>query len=237
MRSRVHNFALEAGLYTRNSNTDALDAPLTRDRVRAVQATGYYQGADPWGGTNLVSTTLSRGIEGLGASDVGDDYLSRAQAAPDFTVLKATWRRQDFVAPDVLISTLITGQKASKPLYSSEEFGFGGAYLGRAYDESEILGDDGFAGLVEVAWTSLPEWRGVKLVPSAFYEVGRVWNQDADQDPRTSAADTGLALDFRYREISASLSVAQPLTRPADTPLQGGNGKNPRISFRLGMAL
>jgi hemolysin activation/secretion protein len=233
VRSRIHNLALEGGLYIRNSNTDILGTPSTRDRIRALQATAHYQGIDPWGGTNLVNATLTQGVEGLGANSPDEALTSREAAQPDFTTLKASWRRQDFVTKDVLMTSFVTGQKASKPLYSSEEFGFGGAYLGRAYDESEILGDDGVAGSVEVAWTGAPQWRGVTLTPSVFYEVGRVWNQDPDQLPRQSAADIGLGLDARYRNISASLSIAQPLTKPADTPLRGENGKSPRIMFNI----
>jgi hemolysin activation/secretion protein len=51
--------------------------------------------------------------------------------------LTATYNRLQSLAGDVSGSLTLSGQKASQSLYSSEEFGYGGMAVGRAYDTSE----------------------------------------------------------------------------------------------------
>lgn len=233
LRSRLENLSFALDLYLRNSSADLLGDPGARDRVRAVELSARYGARDPLDGANILDVALRQGISGLGASAEGDSYLSRSQAVPDFRVLALAWSRQDFIAPDWLVRTTLAGQLASDPLYSSEEFGFGGPYLGRAYEESEILGDEGLAGSVEVQWHGMNPRSGVQLVPSIFYDLGKVWNID-DEQTDASAASAGVALRAVHRSgVSADLSLAWPLTRPASTPVYGANESGPRLFFGL----
>ncbi|MCB9964484.1 MAG: ShlB/FhaC/HecB family hemolysin secretion/activation protein [Rhodospirillales bacterium] len=235
IRQRQHNMSFSLALDGRNVNTDILDTPLTRDRIRAVRLSGSYDGADPLHGYNALNMTLSRGITGLGANEPGELNLSRADAEPDFTKFEATWQRSQFIAADWLGVTTLTGQRASKALYSSEEFGFGGPSLGRAYDASEITGDHGIGGAVEVQYTGIEPVKEIKFTPSVFYEAGKIWNIDDGQDDGLSIADAGIGLNISHPSgLSGALTIAQPLTKSIDTPTYGNNGHNPRIYFQLG---
>lgn len=234
---RQRNQNLDAGLSFayRNSDTDILDTISSRDRIRAARAKLNYDGRGPFMGFNIVNLTLSRGIEGLGANNDGDANLSRPAAEPDFTVINARWQRQQFITPDWLLTSTLAGQKSSKALLASEEFGFGGPALGRAYDASEITGDDGIAGSLEVSFTGLdPVW-DFRLTPSVFYDIGKIWNHDDGQPNGLSAASAGVGMSVYHPSgFNGRMSLALPLTKPLDTPVQGNNGKNPRLFFQIG---
>lgn len=235
IRQRQKNLSFGLALNGRNVNTDILDTPLTRDRIRALRVSGAYDGADPLGGYNALNMTVSRGITGLGANKPGEANLSRADAEPDFTKFEATWQRSQFIAENWLGITTITGQRASKALYSSEEFGFGGPSLGRAYDASEITGDHGIGGAVEIQYTGIEPVKEIKLTPSVFYEAGKIWNIDDGQDDGLSVADAGIGFNISHPSgLSGTLTIAQPLTKSIDTPTYGNNGHNPRLYFQLG---
>ncbi|MGM0423189.1 MAG: ShlB/FhaC/HecB family hemolysin secretion/activation protein [Pseudomonadota bacterium] len=235
VRQRQRNVNLSLSLEGRNVNTDLLDTPLIRDRIRVLRAHMLYDGTDPFGGDNRFDLTLSQGLSGLGASDKGDQNLSRTSAAPDFSKIELFWQRQQFVAQDWLVSGSLRGQYASKALYSSEEFGFGGPFMGRAYDSSEIIGDHGVGAALEVHYTGLPVMQDVKITPSVFYDMGKIWNIDAGQENALSAANAGFGVNLLHPSgVTASFSVAVPLTKSIDTPIYGGNGHSPRLYFQLG---
>ena len=128
------------------------------------------------------------------------------------------------------------GQLASAPLYSSEEFDYGGTEFGRAYDPAEIVGDYVFAFGLELNYLGIERYKDFKLNPYIFYDIGKVYNLDTG-GINESAASTGFGLKFLYNEnISFDLGMAWPLTRPADNPLHG-NGKNPRFTFNLDLEI
>lgn len=235
IRQRQSNLSLGIALDGRNVNTDILDTPLTRDRIRALRIKGKYSTPDRFDGYNALNTILSRGLDGLGANEPGEATLSRADAKPDFTILKATWQRSQILTDDWLLATTLTGQRASKALYSSEEFGFGGPSLGRGYDSSEITGDHGIGGSIEVQYKGLDPIQDLKLTPITFYELGKIWNIDDGQADGLSTANAGVGLNLAHPSgLIGSLTIAQPLSKSIDTPIYGNNGHNPRIYFQLG---
>ena len=236
IRQRTHSVTLGLALEGHNTDTDFLNTPMTRDRVRALRLNGTYEGDDPLGGYNTLKLALSRGLSGLSANEPDAPDLSREGARPDFTKLEATWQRSQFITPDWLAAATITGQRASRTLYSSEEIGFGGPFLGRAYDSSEITGDHGLGGSVEVQYTGLAPINGLTLAPSFFYDIGKVWTIDAGSNNTRTLADAGIGLSLSHAPsgLSGTLTIAQPLSKSIDTPIYGNNGNNPRLYVQIG---
>ena len=102
---------------------------------------------------NLVDVEVSQGLNVLGASDDGDDNLSRVGGRSDFFKVAATAQRvQDlgFLKHDLGLLLSVGGQKSANALLSVEEFGLGGTDFGRAYDPSELTGDEALAGRIEL---------------------------------------------------------------------------------------
>lgn len=233
LRQRQQNLSGLVALESRNTQSDILGTPLTRDAVRAVRGTLDYEVADNWRGYNLISVTFSRGVDAFGASKANALNLSRAEATPDFRKLQANVSRIQSITPEWILTAASAMQKASGPLYSSEEFGYGGQSFGRAYDDSEITGDHGFAVMAELKYNGLSTWNGLQAVPYGFYDIGLVWNEDQEQTRRAvgSSGGTGVRLTSE-NGFTADFGMAFPLAREIAKPLYG-NEKNPRYRMKI----
>jgi hemolysin activation/secretion protein len=230
IRQRLENLAGTLTVDGKNNYSDVLEAPLTRDRVRAARAGLAYDGTDPLNGYSFVNVTLSHGLEVFDASTAGQKFLSREGAKPDFTKLEYSFTRYQNLAEAWTVVTALSGQAASGVLYSSEQFGYGGQAFGRAYDPSEMVGDNGIAASVELRYLGIPALHGVTFGPYSYYDVGKVWNADQGSQSGSSAGG-GLRIDFGYG-ASANLLVAEPLTRAIEDP-SSGNGKSPRYLLQM----
>ena len=235
IRQRDENFNTRIAFDSRDTSSDIFDGLLeiTRDHVRAFRASADYQVSDGWNGYNSMTATLSQGTSLFGASEAGSRNLSRAEARPDFTKLELGYTRLQQITSQWGALGSVNGQIASGPLYSSEEFGYGGQAFGRAYDSSEITGDHGIAASLEIRYNGLPSWVGISFAPYGFYDIGSIWNDDAGQEQQASGSSTGLGMRVASElGITANLGMALPLTRAVAAPLDG-NGKNPRYVLQL----
>jgi hemolysin activation/secretion protein len=234
LQRRSHKATFFAGLDMLNSSVDVLGSVLTRDRIRKAYIKADYNGQGFMGGHDYFSLNFSHGLKALGSNDNGDLNLSRAAAKPDFSKLEATWQHQRMLTPDLLFNSVLIGQRASKALYSSEEFGFGGEQNARAYDSAEITGDHGLGATLELHYTSLPDKYGLTLRPFAFYDIGKIWNIDNGQPDGLSIADIGAGINMSHTSgLVGKLTIAQPLSKTIDTPVYGRNGHNPRLYFQI----
>lgn len=234
IRQRDHNLFVSAGIDGRNTTSDILGTALTRDYIRALHAELSYDTQEYFGGFSTADIKLRRGISGLGASDAGDLNLSRADAEPDFTKVELTASHLRDVSQDWSILFSSAGQLASKALYSSEEFGYGGQSFGRAFDSSELTGDKGVSASVEVRYRGLKTPDYIAVQPYAFYDIGAVWNLDQGDTGRESGASAGAGLRFATQwNISGSVELAFPLTRSVESPIYEGNSNGPRLSLRV----
>ena len=152
IRQRQENLIASLELTGKNTNSDIQkNTPLTRDRIRVVRGRLSYDTDDRWNGYNFITLGVNQGLEILGSSSEDDSNLSRAEAEPDFTTAQFSYTRQQRIYNNFLAIGRLSGQVASSPLFSSEEFGYGGQAFGRAYDPSDITGDHGVAAGFRVA--------------------------------------------------------------------------------------
>jgi hemolysin activation/secretion protein len=234
IRQRQENLAVKLTLEGRDVASDILDTPLTRDHIRAVRAGATYDMSDSWHGYNIATITLSRGIDGLGSSKKGDLNLSRGGATPDFTKAELTLQRQQGITNDWSLLAAASGQWASSVLYSSEQFGYGGQAFGRAYDTSDITGDNGVSGSLELRYGGWGTWQPVSLQPYAFYDIGTVWNDGVGQLKHESGASGGVGLRLStVWHQTGNLGLAWPLTREITSPIYGGGTNGPRIVLQI----
>jgi hemolysin activation/secretion protein len=142
-------------------------------------------------------------------------------------------QRLQRITSDINLLLGVRGQWSKDALLSSEEFGVGGINYGRAFDASEIVGDDGIAGKIELQWKQPVEWNLVQdYQVFGFYDAGTVWNDDAtstDLDRETiTSAGFGVRTEF-MEETSVDLTVAFPLNRDVATQ----EDDDPRIYFGM----
>lgn len=232
-RSRDLNFTGRTSFDYRNVDSNNDIEPTRRDRIRTLRVGGRLEAIDSLIGVgyNIADIELSHGVDILNASQE-DDFVSRPEADPDFYKINAELQRLQRLTSSLNLLVGVTGQWANDALYSSEEFGVGGINYGRGYDPSEITGDDGVAGKVEIQWTEpyqLPYFESYQLF--GFYDVGKVWNDDATTSDEESASLASAGLGIRLNlpmQIDAGALYARPLTRTPEA-----DDDNGRVLFTL----
>ncbi|MBN8522017.1 MAG: ShlB/FhaC/HecB family hemolysin secretion/activation protein [Alphaproteobacteria bacterium] len=228
IRSRENNLSGRLLFDVRNAESESL-LSTTKDQIRAVRTGMKFDFLDRMLGAavNTGDIEISKGVGILGASDERDANLSRALGDPQFTKATADLQRLQRVTDSVNILLGARGQVSSGPLLSSEEFSVGGINSGRGYDPSEIVGDEGVSGKVELQWNNPLDSNFVAMKNYqvfSFYDVGKVWNDDAttssDKKLSLASAGAGVRMNFEH-DVDASFGFAVPLTRGVQT--KGGD--------------
>jgi hemolysin activation/secretion protein len=228
IRTRLMTLSATVGLEHKEVSADLLQSKLYRDRLTVATGRVFFNTADRLGGVNLADATVRQGLNTPGTRKTGSPNLSRVEGHSDFTSVTGTLSRLQTISGPWQVNAFATGQYAFSPLLASEQFGFGGASYGRAYDPSELTGDEGLAGSVELRYDAIAfERYRLSLMPFAYYDIGKVWNLVAGGQ-NLSAASAGAGLVIRhYPGLQLTLTLADPLThRQANTLF--GNMTSPR---------
>lgn len=222
--------------------SDAFDSPVTY-----VPLVGTY-GATWQGDGHLtqLNATVTAGLRGVGSSR--DEFdAKRFDATASFITLHADISHtQDFAGGFQLYAKL-QGQVADQPLVSSEQLSLGGQDTVRGYLESEVLGDYGIAGTLELRTPNLAQYMQQKLPNPlgdpikynafdewrffAFVDGGnaRIHEPLIDQQSHFDLASYGVGMRMKtLRYLNSIVFVGMPLTSQQVTV-----ANHPRISFRL----
>lgn len=237
IRSREENLFARAIATYRETITDTAGERLSYDSVRAIRIGAQYDRVDLFDGVNLIDLEVSQGID-LWKSTNNDAGSSRENAEYNFTKVVANISRYQPIAYFSGLGILVTGigQYASEPLFASEEIGLGGSQFGRAYDPSEISGDHGAAGKVELQYA---EYFGYDYLQSGlvyvFYDGGAIWNEDptSDETGRAVLASAGAGVKVDFLEgLSGGVEVSFPLIRKVAS--EGAEDEHdPRLFFNV----
>lgn len=229
IRSRAEDLYLGAAFNVFHSTRDESGSKTIDDRIRALRLWTRFDLVDGLGGRNTAAVYLSRGLGIFDATTKNDPLSSRAGAPSDFTKAVFDISRYQTFSPRWSALAEIGGQLSGSKLFLSEQYGIGGEQYGRAYDPSEIAGDDALAGKIELRWTS-PQ--GADFVRQhqyfAYYDHGATWLRSSHDNFELASAGVGARLLLRHG-FFASLEVAKPLTRPVQA--LGTHGKDPRFFF------
>jgi len=256
IRSRSENLAVKVSFSWTKSATDLgfagqTLAPLFEDRLRIVKLGATYDWVDDLRGINLVKADVHHGFNILNASEshsadgVGADP-SRPDGNSDFYKITAEASRLQQLASGVSLLLATTGQYAGSKMLSSQEFGFGGGNFGRAFDSSEITGEHGAAGKLELQYG-----QSVDTVPIVedmvkdfqlymFMDYGIAWRIDPVErnagasvfKHATTASSAGGGVRFNFLDnFSGFVEINKPLTR--DVAARGTDGEEPRVFFTV----
>ncbi len=231
LRSRKENLTLESRITFNSQTTDVLGVPLYEDRTRSLTLSMDYSYNDDWGGSNLVDADVIKGFNLFNPTRTGSTQLSRARGHNDASKLTLMLTRMQAINGPWSALLTANGQLSNAGLLSSEQFGVGGTAIGRGYDASEITGDEGVSGSLELRYNDLALAPGFSLQPFGFYDVGKVWNQVAGGSTLSLAsAGGGVRIQLPY-SMRADVTVAKPLTYTPATAKQGSEGKDTRIGL------
>lgn len=232
VRQRDENLLLKLLYDSRHVTSDILNTALTRDDIRAVRASASYDLRDSWGGANIINATVSQGLGIFNASKRGEPNPSRSEADNDFTKFELSASRLQALSENWSALLQLNGQYATNPLYASEEFGYGGQNIGRAYDPSEIVGDSGGQAAIEVRYAGFRTGQPINIEPFAFYDYGFVTNRDAAQPDFDSLSSAGAGVRFATPAGQSGLvALAIPISRDANTPIYGTDSA--RLLFQI----
>lgn len=235
IRSRELNLVGRTAFTVRNarSSNDLVD-PIFDDRLRTLttELGGNY--ADPGGGLNSARLTLVAGFSVFDGTVLADLDKSRATGSGVFIRLNFEMSRVQPLAGGVYIQAAVAGQWSSDSLLASEEFGLGGSSFGRAFDPSEITGDKGLAGKVELFRTISLD--GVSSIePYVFYEAGYVRQIDPlpGESVRDNIAAAGVGVRIAANDNwAATLEYAQPFERD----ISSRSDRDGRLFFSISAA-
>lgn len=226
IRSRTENLYLNSTLDWRDViSTNNLE-PARHDVITALRLGGQYELLDNLlsVGINSISLEISKGLGILGTTSRGSTNKSRSNGDPLFTKANLDVQRLQRLAPKVNLLMAAHGQIADAPLLTSEEFGVGGINLGRGYAPSEIVGDNGLAGKIELQWNQPYALGANNYIEDyqlyGFYDVGKVWNKDENTSSAKidSLASAGLGVRANFKNnLNGGVGVAFPLTRDVET--------------------
>ena len=180
---------------------------------------------------------LAHGLDVFGASQNGDPALTRADARPQFTKVRLDASVQHKLSDRSKIALMAAGQLADGALVAAEEFGGERHPLRPRYDYSEIVGDDGIAGSVELPGTGATpsKTRYAHLQLYAYVDAVRIWNIGADpfqqDDASLSSAGGGLRVT-PVAGVLATIEVAKPWSR--DVAAEGDRSPRIFVSLSLG---
>ncbi|MCW2383207.1 MULTISPECIES: ShlB/FhaC/HecB family hemolysin secretion/activation protein [unclassified Sphingobium] len=216
VRSRQTNVLGRFSWQSRESSSrNRLIDPVFDDRIRTVTAELLGNHADRLGGQTTLRASVTQGLDVFDATRLGDPAKSRGTASAMFTRLNGEVTRVQPLYRGLHLLLGATGQWSAESLLASEEFGLGGAQYGRAYDPSEITGDKGIAGKVELFYTIAARGMGT-VEPYVYYEGGRVWQNDLlpGERPRAGLRSYGAGLRAGIADrFSLSMEYAKPVRR------------------------
>ena len=242
-RSRGANLFFSITGSVREAETEALDADLSEDRSRAVKLSAELQTLDSTGATSLAFDA-NRGIDLLGATQDGSTLLSRGDAKAEATWFGLRLSRAQRLSRVAGLHLSARGQYSMDALSASREFAVGGEANASAFDASEILGDHGVSGRLELRVTpglsgllaseKRKDWvraSGLQLI--AFGDGGYVWQKSSSaalgqQDARIASAGIGARFNAGSY-VSGSIEAAMPFLKTVESQ---GN-RDPRVFFRL----
>lgn len=204
------------------SDITLLGENLTNYNLRVVRM-GFFGVHDDLKGRWLGSGGFDIGIDGLGATRTSPNGTQSS-----FYKLKAEAARVQRLPYNCLGVVRLNGQYTPQRLYAAEQLFLGGPYSIRGFQPSELLGDSGVAGSVEVRFP-IPFFRKIlpeKLKPlddriklATFYDWGWVGHNNLLQDdPVNFLQSVGFGAYLYFTNaLSVQIGVGFPLGQRFNT--------------------
>ena len=202
--------------------SDDLPSPARYPLYSLHYTATWLGGADPHHAAAAIAggrsnTTLDFGgsftITALGFDNPAQFDHKRFGASADFFVLQPSLQRQQVLPWNWSLAAALSGQLASGPLISNEQYAGGGLDSVRGYTEAERLGDDGARGSLELRTPQLLEGRSrfTNSYCYLFADGARVKILDPLPAQRTGyhLASEGVGFRFKYDGLLADVDGAR----------------------------
>jgi hemolysin activation/secretion protein len=179
---------------------------------------------------------LNFSVRGFGNSD--QEFANkRFKATPDYAYIRSDVKHTQKLPYDWSLMAKLSGQLASEPLISAEQFTIGGADSVRGYLESTALGDNGLFTSLELHTPQFKKYfnDSVKdLYAFAFVDYGQVSIDDPlpGQEENSNLLSVGLGVNYKgFNGIFSQLDYAHALKNAETGNIQKGDD---RLLYSLG---
>lgn len=197
--------------------------------------------------TTQFNASVTSNLGTLGSSTADFD-IKRFHASPSFTHFNADVAHTQELGEGFQLWGKVQGQVADGPLVSSEQFSIGGLDTVRGYLESEVLGDSGVVGNIELRspnvgqllqsqikdetgqgparFTTFNDWRFF-----AFADAGRasVLHPLLEQQSQFDVWSYGVGTRFKvFNTMNGMLAYSVPMISQTYT-----QARDPRFNFRI----
>lgn len=218
LRSRMSNISGGVQFDMISARNQILGDDMADDRLSVLRLNGTADHVDNWSGVTQISVEGALGLDIFGASNENSPQLSRVRGESSFSKLNVDIARVQRLMPKLNLYAGLRTQYTKDRLLSAEEFGVGGGEFGRGYDNSEITGDRGIAGRIELQYNDQAESEFLDSYQLfAFYDVGKVFQSDGKAGNDASLASAGIGTRFNVTDYaSGSFTLAQPLTKEVE---------------------
>lgn len=238
IRSIKENLFVSIGVTYKNLKSNLSGALNSHDKITVAHAGFDYDSRDRWGGLWNVAVKVLVGLDAFDATQESDPFSSRAGASGRFVKVEGSISHLASIDETVSIYGELGGQIADGPLLVSEQCGYGGANIGRAFDPFEITGDHCVKGRAEIRFDLPVRGKLGHVFRSAqFYALADFGFLIKDgtllpTENRTEAAESiGWGWRFKTQDaLSGFVEVAHPLDRGIAS---SGGTRDTRIFFGL----
>ena len=217
IRTRNTNLTGRAAFDWKDSDSYMLGALSTQDKLRIIRGELDFDHADESGGVTQAIASVSQGFDGLGSTHDGNPLASRANGRVDFTKATLQLSRTQSLGQTNSAYVVGYGQVAASPLLSSQQCGYGGAFIGRAFGPSIVTGDDCALVLGELRHDFDASRAGLsKLQLYAFGDYGSVWNINPalGTPAQDDGVSVGAGLRFGWKSLDADIQAAYQVKPP-----------------------
>jgi hemolysin activation/secretion protein len=220
LRAVHENVIVSGGMDAINSENAFLGFTASDERTRALRVSVSYNDDRYVSGLDEAGATISEGVDVFGAR-----RASVAYGGPDFTKGNLNIERVQALPGGFALRLAAQAQFTDDRLPPSEEFDYGGPDYGQAFTAAALTGDEGVAGVAELAHGLPAAYLPKALAGTGVFvlaDYGRVWNRGTIYAPATDrAASFGFGVKFEVlRKFSLSLGAATPVVKPE---YAGGN--------------
>jgi hemolysin activation/secretion protein len=214
IRDRGRNLVTHGAFNYQNITSTILGFPFYQDRIRSLVLGFSFDNIDTFHGINSVSSDVTHGFNFWGASE--HELQSRPNTGSIYTRINLSVSRTQALTQRFSLYIGTHAQYSFEALLATEQFGVGGPDIGRGYDPSEIVGDTGASGKVELRMDTTP---GLKFLQSVqyymFYDGGIILNKDSFNLPnQQSLTSTGLGARIVFMpNLTGNVYFGKPITR------------------------
>jgi hemolysin activation/secretion protein len=193
LRTRPHSLFLDGGLTLNRSRIKALDQTIVDDRGTTADLALHWRQVGWLGGDMTVRVAAVQGLVVLGANNRLAALPSVAGFRPNFRKLTYVLQRNQPLAGQLSAGIVVQGQASQSRLVSGEQIMFGGSFIGRGYDPSQIIGDSGIGGLAELRWSFRTDRGKDRLENLQLYVFGDMAEAQTNGVPGAPRTTTRLA--------------------------------------------